>query len=98
MNTYFNDVLVQDARKISKLQEELKDTKDLVAMLETALQYQKDTTDNLKKIVNNLHNLLASYQKQVDDLPADTRLQGGCAKIPDPPTFTGSELKQDLRM
>ena len=52
----------------------------------------------VKEMVSDLWTLLASYQKQVDNLLIDARSQGGCAKIPDPPTFTDSESKQDLKM
>ena len=39
INTHFNDILVQDAREIQKLQEELEDMQEVVAIAEAAFQY-----------------------------------------------------------
>ena len=98
INTHFNDVLAQDTREISKLQEELEDTREAVMLMTDAMQYQKNHIDNLKQTVTDFRALLTSYQKQVNDLPVDAGSQRGRAKIPDPLTFTDSESKQNLKM
>ena len=60
--------------------------------------HQKDYIDNLKQTVTDLHAIITATQKQVDDLSTDAGSQRGHVKIPDLPTFTDSESKQDLKM
>ncbi|THU90303.1 hypothetical protein K435DRAFT_912297 [Dendrothele bispora CBS 962.96] len=50
----------------------------------------------LEKLVDSQRELLQSYKAQLDKIPADAGSGHKASKIPDPPTFSGSDNKMTL--
>jgi hypothetical protein len=62
----------------------------------TSIVHLQQQVNALEKLVDTQKQLLQSYKAQLDRIPADAGSGPKSSKIPDPPTFSGSDNKMNL--